>query len=173
MQADTAQLNNLKALLISFAASSGLKVNFDKSLMLPVNLSATRLDELAANFGCSKGTLPFAYLGLPLNLTKPSVADFWPLVSKCERRLATFFNFLSDAGRLQMTNAVLTAFPTYTMCTYLLPKTVTKQIDKFRKHCLWRGSDANNRKPPKSSLANGTCAKDRRRVECHQFQSSE
>lgn len=37
------------------------------------------------------------------------------------------------------------------MSTYLLSKTVIKQIDKFRKHCLWRGSDANNRKPPKAA----------------------
>lgn len=48
-----------------------------------------------------------------------------------------------------MTNAVLTALPTFTMCTFLLPKTVIKKIDKFHKHCLWRGSDANNKKPPK------------------------
>lgn len=39
--------------------------------------------------------------------------------------------------------------PDLQQCTYLLPKSVIKQIDKFRKHYLWRGSDANNRKPPK------------------------
>jgi hypothetical protein len=37
------------------------------------------------------------------------------------------------------------------MSTYLLPKTVIKQIDKFRKYCLWRGSDVNNKKPPKAA----------------------
>jgi hypothetical protein len=37
------------------------------------------------------------------------------------------------------------------MSTYLLPKTVIKQIDKFRKHCLWRGSDVNNKKLPKAA----------------------
>jgi len=37
------------------------------------------------------------------------------------------------------------------MSTYLLPKTIIKQIDKFRKHCLWRGSNANNRKPLKAA----------------------
>jgi hypothetical protein len=34
------------------------------------------------------------------------------------------------------------------MCTFKLPKTVIKQIDKFRQHCLWRGSDINAKKPP-------------------------
>lgn len=72
-------------------------------------------------------------------------------MTKCERRLVNFSSFLTEAGRLQLTNAVLTALPTFTMCTYLLPKTVIKQIDKFRKHCLWRGSDLHNRKPSKAA----------------------
>jgi hypothetical protein len=78
------------------------------------------------------------------------VADFWPLVSKCERRLVAFSSFLSDAGRLQLTNAVLTTLPTFAMCTFLFPKTI-KQIDKFRKHCLWRGSDLSSKKPSKAT----------------------
>jgi hypothetical protein len=41
--------------------------------------------------------------------------------------------------------------PTFTMCTFLLPKTVIKQIDKYKKHCLWRGLDLNNKKPPKAA----------------------
>jgi hypothetical protein len=41
-----------------------------------------------------------------------------------------FSSFLSDAGRLQLTNDVLSALPTFAMCTFLLPRTVIKQIDK-------------------------------------------
>lgn len=151
LQADLVQLNNLRDILTIFAASSGLKVNFDKSMMIPINVDATRLEELADAFSCSKGSLPFTYLGLPLSHTRPSVVDFWPLVSKCERRLGTFSNFLSDAGRLEMTNAVLTALPTFAMCSFILPKTFIKQIDKYRKHCLWRGSDVNNKRPPNAA----------------------
>lgn len=33
----------------------------------------------------------------------------------------------------------------------MLPKTIIKQIDKYRKHCLWRGSDLNSKKPPKAA----------------------
>ena len=133
----------LKAILNTFAESIGLKVNYSKSMMVLVNVSEQRLQHLANTFGCSTGSLPFINLGLPLCLTKPTVADFWPLVSKCERRLVNISSFLSQTGRLQMTNAVLSALPTYTMCTYLLPKTTIKQIDKYKKHCLWIGSDIN------------------------------
>lgn len=29
------------------------------------------------------------------------------------------------------------------LCTFLIPKTVIKQVDKNRKHGLWRGGDVN------------------------------
>lgn len=37
------------------------------------------------------------------------------------------------------------------MCSIVLPKTVIKQIDKFRKHCLWRGTEANAKKVAKAA----------------------
>jgi hypothetical protein len=56
--------------------------------------------------------------------------------------------FLSQDGRLQMVNTVFSSLPTYYMCTLKLPKMVIKHIDKFRRHCLWRGADINAKKPP-------------------------
>jgi hypothetical protein len=91
-------------------------------MAVPINVSDDRFNILANTFGCSKGNLPFTYLGLPLSLIKPRVVDFWPLVSGYERRLVSTSNFLSQAGWLELTNAVFTALPTFTMCTYLLPK---------------------------------------------------
>jgi hypothetical protein len=74
-----------------------------------------------------------------------------PLVNKCEKRLGGISSMLSQAGRLQMTNAVLSSLPTFYMCTLELPKAVIKQIDKFRKSCLWTGSNVNGRKAPKAA----------------------
>jgi len=48
------------------------------------------------------------------------------------------------------------------MYTFLLPKTVIKQIDKYRKHCLWRGSDLNSKKPPKAAWPLMTLPKKKR-----------
>jgi hypothetical protein len=151
LEGDPRQLHFLKSLLNQFSESTGLKVNFSKSLMFPINVSEGRFDLLSRTFGCAKGTLPFTYLGLPLGLTKPRLEDFTPLVNKCERRLASVSTFLSQAGRLELTNVVFFSLPTFYMCTFSLPATVIKQIDKFRKHCLWRGSDINARKQPKAA----------------------
>jgi len=72
MQDDTRQLLFLKAILNSFAESTGLKVNYAKSMMVPININEHKLNLLANTFGCFIGFLPFTYLGLPLSTTKPT-----------------------------------------------------------------------------------------------------
>jgi hypothetical protein len=46
-----------------------------------------------------------------------------------------------------MVNAVFSSLAIYFMCTLRLPKTMIKQIDRYRRQCLWRGADINTRKP--------------------------
>lgn len=154
------QLFTLKAILNSFASSTGLKVNFSKSLLVPINLTAEKIAHLAATFGCSIGSLPFTYLGLPLGLTKPKIDDFLPLVTRCERRLTSTSLFLSQAGKLQMTNSIFSSLPTFFMSTFLLHSTVRDQVDKYKKHCLWRGADDNNRINAKAAWTMVTRPKD-------------
>lgn len=151
LEGDTRQLFFLKLLLNSFTMCIGLKVNFSKSMMVPINVPAGKLEVLTKTFGCSEGSLPFIYLGLPLSISRPRVCEYLPLVDKCAKRLSGLSSFLNQAGRLQMTNVVFSALPTFYMCSLLLPKTIIKQIDKYRKHCLWRGSDINAKNPPKAA----------------------
>jgi hypothetical protein len=102
---------------------------------------------ISRTFNCQIGTHPFPYLGLPLGLTKSKVDDFLPIVNRIERRLTSTSMFLNQAGKLEMVNSFLTALPTFHMCTLKLPPPVVKQIDKYRKHCLWRGADLNEKTP--------------------------
>ena len=136
MEACSKQLLALKGLLHTFGESTSLKVNYSKSFMVPINTSHPRLQHLARTFGREIGSLPFTYLGLPLSLTKPRIIVFSPLVSKCERRLAATSIFLNQAGRLEVTNSILTAMPAFCVSTFLLQQSVIEQIDKFRKLCL-------------------------------------
>lgn len=95
MEGCPTQLSHLKALLGDFATSTGLKVNYSKSMLVPINIAMDKTNLLAQSFGCMVGSLPFTYLGLPLGMTKPNIEDFLPLVSRCERRLVSTSIFLS------------------------------------------------------------------------------
>jgi hypothetical protein len=73
MEACPRQLLVLKSLLNTFASSTGLKVNYAKTSMVPINITPEKLQHLATTFQCQAGALPFTYLGLPLCLNQPFV----------------------------------------------------------------------------------------------------
>jgi len=104
MQGNEQQLIHLKGLLQDFTLSIGLRVNYHKSCLVPINMDNDNATSLANAFGCTVRSFPFTYLGLPLGLTKPQVKDYAPLICRVERRLSTSAQFLSYAGRLQLVN---------------------------------------------------------------------
>jgi hypothetical protein len=67
---------------------------------------------VSQGFGCTVGSFPFTYLGLPMGLTKPQVKDYAPLFCRIERRMSTVSMYLSLAGRLQLVNSVISCLPT-------------------------------------------------------------
>jgi hypothetical protein len=140
MKEDAQHLWFLKSLLNSFAQSTGLKVNYQKSQMLPINVTEQKVQRLALTFGCSVGSFPFTYLGLPMGTTKPRMDDLTPMMDKVERKLSGCATWLSCTGRLQMLNDAFAPITTYTMCTIRLPRGVIENIDRIRKQCLWRGN---------------------------------
>ena len=83
-----------KAILNMFAQSTGLKVNYNKSSLYPLNMSQDKAVLFSGILGCKIGSLPFTYLRLPLGTTKPRVVDFAPLVDRVERRLTASSIFL-------------------------------------------------------------------------------
>jgi mannosylglycoprotein endo-beta-mannosidase len=145
LPAEEQQLVHLQAILLEFAASTGLKVNFTKSMIVPINVHPDKTAFLAQVLGCQVGKMPFTYLGLPLGTTRPSVQDYLPLVSRIERRLMGITPLLSYAGRLTLVNSVLSAMPKFYLCTLKIHITVIEQIDIYRKHCLWGRGDINRK----------------------------
>ena len=140
MQADINQVLHLKSIISLFSASTGLKVNYNKSSMIPVNVSTNKLNNLAAAFGCQVGSMPFTYLGLPMGTTKPRFEDLTPLMDRVERRLVSCSSFLSYSGRLQMVNSSISPIITYAMCSIKRLVGVIENIDRARKQCLWWGN---------------------------------
>jgi hypothetical protein len=132
MPAEAKHLFFLKGLLHIFASSTGLKVKFSKSFIVPINVPDEKTLILAGTLGCKVETMPFTYLGLPLGTTKPVIQDFMPLFSRIEKRLMGIAPFASYAGRLALVNSVLLALPTYYLCILHPPMEIIDQINKYR-----------------------------------------
>jgi hypothetical protein len=147
-----AQLDEImvvKDTLVKFSKSSGLKINFTKYQMLPINVDEDVLKQLAEEFGCQVGTILFTYLGLPLGTTRPTIAKISPLVCHLERKLSASSSFLSQGARLQLIHLALALMPLHFLCTLSLPLGLTKQFDRILRLCLWR----DKLDEPKQSLA--------------------
>jgi hypothetical protein len=138
LQAEASQLICLKAILNTFADSTGLKVNYSKSSLMPINMDSTRLSHFANTILCKTRTLPSTYLGLPLGITKPTLEHFLPMVSRVERRLGGIADFLDYGGKLLMVKSVLSSLPIFFMCCLGIPVSVKEQLIKYMRHCLWR-----------------------------------
>lgn len=127
----------MKKILQDYAMSVGLRINFQKSTLIPVNISANLAALLAGVFGCSIGSMPFTYLGLPMGTTRPSVLDLMPLVASVERRLSTAASLLDYGSKLTLVNSVITSLAIYAMCSIKIPPKILEHQDKLRRHCLW------------------------------------
>jgi hypothetical protein len=137
MQACPHQLLALKTLLQTFADATGLRVNYSKSCLLPINVDENQLQLLANTFGCAVGSLPFTYLGLFLGTSRPTIQDLSPIVDHIERRLNASARFLDYGGRLQLINSVLSTLPNHYLTSLKINKTIIKIFDRSRRHCLW------------------------------------
>jgi len=82
---------------------SGLKVNFNKSMLIGVNIFESWLVEAATISNCNVGKVSFVYLGLSIG-ADPRRLTFWDLVMHTiKSRLSSWKSrFLSYGGRLTL-----------------------------------------------------------------------
>ena len=70
-----------------FEACSGLRINLEKSELIPVG-KVYNVEDLALEVGCKVGGLLFRYLGLPLGAPFKSVAVWDGVEERFRKRLA-------------------------------------------------------------------------------------
>jgi hypothetical protein len=61
---------HLKWIMVCFEQISGMKINYNKSDMVPVNLGEEETLQYSRIFYCKVGYFPFKYLGVPLHYEK-------------------------------------------------------------------------------------------------------
>ncbi|RVX20331.1 putative ribonuclease H protein [Vitis vinifera] len=109
-EANKEHLTHLSWILLWFEAASGLRINLDKSEIIPV--------------------------GAPNKAS--SVWD--GVEEKVRRRLARWKRqYISKGGRITLIRSVLASMPIYHMSLFRMPKSVARRLDKVQRDFLWGG----------------------------------
>lgn len=75
----TTEANTIKRLLTLFGEATGLKTNFCKSAITPIQCSNEQRVLVESILSCRVEDFPIVYLGLPLGTRKPTKAELQPI----------------------------------------------------------------------------------------------
>jgi len=129
---------NLKGVLMWFEQLSGMRINFHKSELIPMNVEPDVVHRLAHLFSCPVGSLPIKYLGVPLHFEKLSREDIQPLVDKMLKRLTGWRGrLLSYVGKLVLIKSCLASIPVYLLSFIKFPKWAIRILDSHLANYLW------------------------------------
>ena len=120
-----------------FELVSGLKINMQKSEVIPVG-DVEDMDRAAAVFGCKVGKFPTTYQGLPLG-ARHNLGSVWDVVEeRFKRNLAMWKKqYLSKGGRLTLIKSTLSNLPIYFMSLFEIPRKVRLRLEKIQREFLW------------------------------------
>ena len=126
-----------------FSNISGLKANNAKSQCFFSNVDHDTKNFALSFTGLLEGSLPITYLGLPLISSKLNARDCQPLIDKlCNRVGSWTCNFISQGGRLQLVQAILSNIRAYWARHIFLPGVVVSNVQSILAKFLWSGSSS-------------------------------
>ncbi|KAJ9703718.1 hypothetical protein PVL29_005138 [Vitis rotundifolia] len=138
-EAKKEHLTHLSWILFWFEAASGLRINLDKSEIIPVG-EVEELNEMAAELGCRVGQLPAVYLGLPLGASNKALSVWDGVEEKVRRRLALWKRqYISKGGRITLIKSTMASMPLYQMSLFRLPNSMARRLEKLQRDFLWGG----------------------------------
>ncbi|GJQ98225.1 putative RNA-directed DNA polymerase, eukaryota, reverse transcriptase zinc-binding domain protein [Tanacetum coccineum] len=122
-------LDNVIRIFQVFFLASGLKINVHKSSIYGIGVASDDVQIMAANAGCSAGTLPLTYLSLPICSNMSLIVNWKPLFDKFRLKLS---NLLSYGGRLTLIKAALGSLGIYFFSLFKAPVAVLKALESAR-----------------------------------------
>ncbi|WCJ29423.1 LINE-1 retrotransposable element ORF2 protein [Euphorbia peplus] len=146
-EASVRQAQVIKSVLDYFCSCSGQKVSFAKSrVFFSENTNDSVQDFICAELGVSKTDDLGKYLGVPIVHDRVTKANHRFVIDRVKGRLAGWkAKCLSFAGRTTLVRSVLSALPTYTMQSVLLPLSTCKVLDGLNRQFLWGAKDGERR----------------------------
>ena len=135
-QASQDHLTYLSWLLMWFEAVLGLRINLEKSELIPIG-RVENINDLALDFGCKVGSLPSTYLGLPLGALFKSVTMWDGVEERFRRRLAMWKRqYISKGGRTTLIRSPLLNLPIYFMSLLCLSSLARQRLEQIQRDFL-------------------------------------
>ncbi|XP_028108106.1 uncharacterized protein LOC114306978 [Camellia sinensis] len=139
---DWDEIINLKRILSCFELISGLKINYQKSVICGVGVNRDFTSQVVEFFNCRVSSLPINYLGMPLGANPKRVSTWEPIINKVKKRIVSWKKrYLSLGGRITLIKSVLSSLPIYYMSLFKIPTQVANLIEKYQRSFLWGDSD--------------------------------
>ena len=133
------QLKYLSWILMWFEAMSGLRINLNKSEILPVG-SVDNVQDLAVELGCGIGSLPSSYLGLPLGANHKALGVWDTVEDRFRKRLTSWKSqYISKGGRLTLIQSTLSSLPIYCLSLFRMSVSICSRLEKIQREFLWSG----------------------------------
>jgi hypothetical protein len=103
-----------------------------------VNVSISFLNCAASLLNCKIGSIPFTYLGLPVDANSRKASTWEPVVKAIEKRLISWKNhYVSLGGRVVLLNSMLASIPIFYLSFVKLLVSVRKTIIRLQRNYLW------------------------------------
>ena len=88
LKPDLKSVLTLKAILISYEVTVGLRVNFHKSTIGGIGVCERDIQRFAVLLNCFTLEMPFVYLGIPLGAFLKRIRTWEPALLKLKRKMA-------------------------------------------------------------------------------------
>jgi hypothetical protein len=134
---DSVFIGNLKLVLNLFERVSGMRINFHKSELIPMNLGKEACHEISHILTCPMGSLPFKCLGVPLHFERLKREDLQPILDKMVKKAAGWRGrLLAYSSRLVLIRSCLASVPVYLLSFMKFPEWAIKLLESQMAHCL-------------------------------------
>ena len=129
----------IKHLMQSFCASSGQRINFQKSrIFFPPAVPRQTGQDLSLDSGIPIASHLGNYLGVHLLHNRVSKGTYNHIIDRVQHRLAGWkARQLSLSGRATLIQSVSSSIPAYAMQSTHLPSSVCSTIDNYHHRFLW------------------------------------
>ena len=133
------KLEHLSWALIWFGAISGLKINLEKSELIPVGL-INDVEDPARVLGCKLGTLLTSYLRMPYGAPFKSYKVWDVVEGRFQKCLALWKRqYLSKGARPTLINNTLSSLPIYFTSLFAISRKVSLRFETIQRDFLWAG----------------------------------